>query len=209
VSAPTAAARGLISCECCLALLPVPQARCPRCGSRVHLRRPDSLQHTLALLLTATILYVPANLLPIMYTDQFGVTEPSTIMGGVLLLIRMGSLPIAAIIFIASVLVPLGKLTIMYYLCWSVGRGGSGGEQQRTRLYRVTEFIGKWSMVDVFVVAILVALVHVTGLLVFRPGPAALAFAGVVITTMLAAEGFDQRLIWDGLDSPGRERRNG
>lgn len=193
----TAAARGMMSCETCLKLVDVARHECPRCGSAVHLRSPDTVQRTLALLVAATILYIPANLLPIMYTDQLGNTVASTIMGGVLLLIRLGSFPIAAIIFIASVMVPLGKLIIMYYLCWSVSRGGLGSQRQRTVLYRATEFIGKWSMVDVFVVAILVALVHLTGLIVFRPGPAALAFAGVVITTMVAAEGFDQRLIWD------------
>ncbi len=193
----TAAARGMMSCETCLKLVDAGQHECPRCGSVVHLRSPDTVQRTLALLIAASILYIPANLLPIMYTDQLGNTVPATIMGGVFLLIRLGSFPIAAIIFIASVMVPLGKLISMYYLCWSVSRGGLGSERQRTVLYRITEFIGKWSMVDVFVVAILVALVHLTGLIVFRPGPAALAFAGVVITTMVAAEGFDQRLIWD------------
>jgi paraquat-inducible protein A len=197
VSLQTAAANGLMSCECCMKLVPLQVQKCPRCGTTVHLRRPETMQRTLALLATATILYVPANLLPIMYTDQLGNSEPSTIMGGVLLLIRLNSFPIAAVIFIASIVVPLSKLAIMYYLCWSVSRGTTGSERQRTTLYRVTELIGKWSMVDVFVVSILVALVHVTGLIVFRPGPAALAFAGVVISTMLAAEGFDQRLIWD------------
>jgi paraquat-inducible protein A len=199
----TAAARGLMSCESCLKLVPVDQHVCPRCGATVHLRHPDTIQRTFALLVTATILYLPANLLPIMYTDQLGITEPSTIMGGVLLLIKLDSVPIAAIIFIASVMVPLGKLATLYYLCWSVSRAQVGSERQRTVLYRATEFIGKWSMADVFVVAILVALVQVTGLIAFRPGPAALAFAGVVITTMLAAEGFDQRLIWDaGAERP-------
>ncbi len=193
----TAADRGMMSCETCLKLVDIGEHKCPRCGSSVHLRSPDTVQRTLALLVTASVLYVPANLLPIMYTDQLGYTVESTIMGGVLMLIHMGSFPIAAIIFVASVMVPMGKLASMYYLCWSVSRGGPSNQRQRTVLYRITEFIGKWSMVDVFVVAILVALVHLTGLIVFRPGPAALAFAAVVVTTMVAAEGFDQRLIWD------------
>lgn len=197
---PTAAEQGLASCHTCLKLVPADTHRCPRCGSLVHLRSPDSVQRTVALLITAAILYVPANVLPIMYTDQLGNTVESTIIGGVVLLINLGSWPIAAVIFIASVMVPLGKLMIMFYLCWSVSRGTLGSERQRTLIYRVTEFIGKWSMVDVFVVSILVALVHLTGLLVFRPGPAALAFAGVVMITMIAAEGFDQRLIWDNTD---------
>jgi len=196
----TAADRGLASCHTCLKLVPADEHHCPRCGSVVHVRSPDPIQRTLALLITAVVLYVPANVLPIMYADQLGRTEPSTIIGGVVLLIHLGSWPIAAIIFIASIMVPLGKLMVMFYLCWSVTRGTLGSERQRTVLYHVTEFIGKWSMVDVFVVSILVALVHLTGLIVFRPGPAALAFAGVVMVTMVAAERFDQRLIWDNAE---------
>ena len=134
-------------------------------------------------------------------TDQLGSTEASTILGGVVLLIKLGSVPIAAVIFIASVMVPLGKLIAMYYLVWSVNRGSRLDAKQRTSMYRVTEFIGKWSMVDVFVVAILVALVHLGGLLVIRPGIAALSFAGVVIITMVAAEKFDSRLMWDALEN--------
>ena len=166
----------------------------------MHLRKEHSLQKTLALLITASILYIPANLYPIMYTDQLGKTEPSTILGGVILLIKLGSIPIAAVIFIASVCVPLGKLIAMYYLVWSVDHGFSGGQRQRSVMYRITELIGKWSMVDVFVVAILVALVHLGGLLVIRPGVAAVSFAGVVMVTMVAAESFDPRLMWDQLE---------
>lgn len=197
----TAAAAGLASCHTCLKLLPVDvpgqKQRCPRCGSGVHLRSPDSVQRTLALLVTATILYIPANVLPIMVTDQLGQSAASTILGGVVLLVKMGSFPIAAVIFIASVLVPLGKLFIMFYLCLKLRHGSDEVARQRTTLYRLTELVGKWSMIDVFVVAILVGLVHLTGLIVFRPGAAAFAFAGVVILTIVAAEGFDQRLIWD------------
>jgi len=196
----TAADLGLSSCHTCLKVVDATLHHCPRCGSIVHRRKSASLQRTLALLITSTILYVPANLLPIMYTDSLASTTGSTIMGGVVLLIKMGSAPIAAVIFFASVMVPLGKLMMMYYLCWTVARGQLGSERQRTITYRITEFIGKWSMIDVFVVSILVALVHLTGLLVFRPGAAALAFAGVVIVTMIAAESFDPRLIWDNLE---------
>jgi paraquat-inducible protein A len=163
----------------------------------LHLRKSNSLQRTLALLITASILYIPANILPIMITDQFGNSTDSTILGGVVLLIDMGSVPIAAVIFIASVMVPVGKLIALYYLCWSVGSGRPASPRQRTVMYRATELIGKWSMVDVFVVSILVALVHLTGLLVILPGAAAVAFAGVVIVTIVAAESFDPRIIWD------------
>lgn len=196
----TAKSEGLASCHTCLKLVPVDTHSCPRCGSSVHQRETNSLQRCVALLVTACILYIPANVLPIMYTDQLGKTEASTIIGGVVLLIKLGSIPIAAIIFIASVMVPSGKLIAMFYLVWSVKSHSKLSPQQRTVMYQVTEFIGKWSMVDVFVVAILVALVHLGGLLVIRPGFAALAFAGVVIVTMIAAEIFDSRLIWDQLE---------
>jgi len=196
----TAAARGLASCHLCLKLADARLHHCPRCGEALHLRKSDSLQRTLALLFTAAVLYVPANLLPIMITDQLGSSIESTILGGVVLLIDLGSIPIAAVIFIASVMVPLGKLIAMFYLCWSVRHGPPATARQRTVMYRVTEIIGKWSMIDVFVVSILVALVHLTGILVIRPGAAAVAFAGVVIVTMVAAESFDPRLIWDQQD---------
>jgi paraquat-inducible protein A len=151
------------------------------------------------------ILYIPANVLPIMLTDQPGRTVESTIMGGVVLLWNMGSYPVASVIFIASVMVPLAKMIALAVLLWSVARKHEMGARERTTLYRITEFIGRWSMIDVFVVAILVALIHLGGLLVIRPGPAALAFAGVVIVTMLAAESFDSRLIWDHSEG-SRER---
>lgn len=166
----------------------------------MHARKIDSLQRTLALLITACVLYIPANLYPIMLTDQLGSTEPSTIMGGVILLIKLGSAPVAAVIFIFSVMVPSGKLMAMFYLVWTAHKGSNVSPQQRSLMYRITEFVGKWSMVDVFVVAILVALVHLGGLLVIRPGIAALAFAGVVIVTMVAAESFDSRLMWDAME---------
>jgi len=135
-----------------------------------------------------------------MITVQLGNPTESTIIGGVLLLMDMGSYAIAAVIFIASVMVPSGKLLTMYYLCWSVHNAPSGTVNQRTVMYRVTEFIGKWSMIDVFVVAILVALINIDDLLVIRPGAAAIAFACVVIISMVAAESFDPRMMWDKVE---------
>jgi paraquat-inducible protein A len=196
----TAASRGMASCHVCYKLAPTTVHKCPRCGAAMHLRKSDSIQRTLALLVTACLLYIPANLYPIMYTDQLGSTEASTIMGGVILLIELGSAPIAAVIFIFSVMVPSGKLMAMFYLVWTVKRRSALDPRQRSIMYRITEFIGKWSMVDVFVVSILVALVHLGGLLVIRPGIAAASFAGVVIVTMIAAESFDSRLIWDNME---------
>ena len=138
-------------------------------------------------------------MLPIMTTDQLGSATDSTILGGVVLLVHHGSYPIAAVIFVASVMIPISKLLALSWLCWSVARRHPTSHQERTRLYRATELVGKWSMTDVFVVAILVALIQLGGLLRITAGNAAIAFGGVVIVTMLAAESFDPRLIWDQL----------
>ncbi len=197
----TAAAEGLASCHICLKLSPAELHECPLCGARLHLRTTNSLQTTMALVITAIVLYIPANVLPIMTTLQFGNATESTIIGGILLLIHHGSYPVAAVIFIASVMVPSGKLMAIIWLCWSVASGQTKSKQQRTRLYRVTEFVGKWSMVDVFVVTILVALIQIGGLLTITAGPAAIAFGGVVVVTMLAAESFDPGLIWDRMET--------
>ena len=196
----TAAAQGLATCHTCCKLSPAALKRCPRCGAALHIRMTNSVARTVALGVTAAILYIPANVLPIMTTEQLGRTIDSTILGGVVLLWHHGSYPIAAVIFIASVMVPMSKMFALGALCWSVLIGHQGRPRERAVLYRVTEFVGRWSMVDVFVVAILVALIQLGGLLVILPGAAALAFCGVVIITMLAAESFDPRLIWDRLE---------
>ena len=199
----TAREAGYLVCHTCLALSDTGADQCRRCGSRIHERIPNSLQRTMALLITAMVLYLPANILPIMTTVQFGRSTDSTIVGGVVLLWNMGSYPVALVILIASVMVPIGKILTVSALCWTVGSHRAISARQRMTLYRLTEFIGKWSMVDVFVVAILVALIQITGIIVIQPGAAALAFAGVVIATMLAAESFDPRLIWDHDESAG------
>ena len=193
----TAAYAGLAQCHVCLKLSPSTEPSCPRCHAHLHARIPQSLDETIALLLTAVILIIPANILPITITDSLGTPIESTIIGGVVLLWKLGSYPVAAIIFIASVVVPFGKLIVMSYLCWTVKKRQHVGMRERSALYRVTEFVGRWSMIDVFVVTILVALVHIEVLIAFHPGNAALAFAGVVMVTMVAAERFDARLIWD------------
>jgi paraquat-inducible protein A len=203
--APTAAARNLAACHLCFKLAPAELHRCPRCHSALHPRKPDSIQRTLALLVTACLLYIPANLYPIMITDQLGTSEASTILGGVILLIHHDAVLVALVIFLFSVMVPIGKLIALFYLVWTVRRHSLITPRQRTFLYQITEFVGKWSMVDVFVVAILVALVHLGGLLSIRPGIAAVCFAGVVIVTMIAAECFDPRLIWDELEEKSRD----
>ena len=198
--ADTAASRNLAACHICCKLASADLHHCPRCGAAMHLRKNDSIQRTLALLVTSCILYIPANIYPIMITEQLGKSEGSTILGGVVLLIHHGSIPIALVIFLFSVMVPISKLMSMFYLVWTIKRHSPASPRQRTVMYQVTEFVGKWSMVDVFVVAILVALVHLGGLLAIKPGIAALSFAGVVIVTMIAAESFDPRLIWDEME---------
>lgn len=198
--AVTAADRDLASCHTCCKLSPASLHHCPRCGADLHLRNTDSLQRTVALLITASVLYIPANLYPIMITEYLGVPTVSTIMGGVIVLVQLGSIPVAAVIFIASVVVPMAKIAAMFYLVWSVRSHSFANPRQRTKLYVIAEFIGKWSMIDVFVVAILVGLVQLQGLLSFYPGIAAYSFAGVVLVTMVAAENFDSRLMWDQLE---------
>jgi len=193
----SAAAQGLACCHVCLKLAPAGEERCPRCGARLHLRTPASLQRTIALLVTAAVLYIPANALPIMTTEELGRSHSNTILGGVVILMEMGSYPVAGVIFVASVLVPIAKILVLSWLCWSVHKRHHWSQRERTVLYRVTEFVGRWSMVDVFVVTVLVALIHLGGLLTITPGVASIAFGAVVVATMLAAESFDSRLIWD------------
>ncbi|MBN7826387.1 paraquat-inducible protein A [Bowmanella dokdonensis] len=155
------------------------------------------IQRTWALLLAATILYIPANLLPIMNTRLLGRDDPSTILSGVVKLWQNGSYPIAVIIFVASLLVPVSKLLVLGWLTYSIQRQSRMLKKWRTHLYRITDFIGRWSMLDVFVVAILVSLVQMGNTMAVYPGPAAIAFAAVVIITMLAANSFDARMIWN------------
>lgn len=201
MSRVTAVSRNLSSCHLCGKVCSADLHECPRCGAKMHSRKPNSVNRCLALSITASVLYIPANVYPIMITDQLSGSLYSTILGGVVLLIDMGSYPVALIIFLFSVMVPLGKLFSLFYLCYTAKRGSSVSPRQRSVAYRITEFIGKWSMVDVFVVTILAALVQVGNLLVIRPGIAALSFAGLVVVTMLAAESLDPRIFWDREES--------
>jgi len=161
-----------------------------------NLKRRGSVQKTWALLITSVVFYIPANILPIMNTRFLGQDEPSTILGGVILLWKMESYPIAMVIFIASVAVPMAKMLILAWLNYSVQQQYNGFSQERVTLYRLAEFVGRWSMVDVYVVIILVSLIQLGNTMSIYPGGAALAFSGVVITTMLAAMSFEPKLIW-------------
>ncbi|MBO1256179.1 paraquat-inducible protein A [Alteromonas sp. 5E99-2] len=161
-----------------------------------HLSRQKSIQQTWALLFTATLLYIPANTLPIMHTQFFGSIEPSTIIGGVIKLWHTGSYPIAIIIFLASVAIPIAKLIVLAWLNWSIQTQSEELHCRRALAYQLVEWVGRWSMIDVFVVAVLVALIQLGGTISIFPGYAALAFCAVVFFTMLAAITFDSRLIW-------------
>ncbi|MDD2057339.1 paraquat-inducible protein A [Pseudomonas sp. GD03860] len=174
---------------------------CSRCGAIVHARRPNSLARTWALLITAAILYIPANVLPIMTVSALGQGSPDTIMSGVITLMKHGMLPIAAVVFIASILVPTFKLVGIALLLYSVQRHQPLSARQRILMYRFIEFIGRWSMLDIFVIAILVAVVNFGRIASVEANLGAVAFASVVILTMLAAVTFDPRLIWDNTES--------
>jgi paraquat-inducible protein A len=176
-------------------------AKCPRCGAVLHLRKPNSIARTWALLLTAAILYIPANVLPIMKVVSFGRAQADTIMSGVIYFIESGSWYLALLIFFASIVVPVLKLIVLSYLLISVQRKSHWRPADRTRLYRVAEAVGRWSMVDVYVVTLMVALVELGALATIEAGPGAVFFAAVVVITMFAAMSFDPRLIWDAMES--------
>ena len=171
--------------------------RCRRCGASLHPRKPNSISRTWAYLIAASIMYVPANVLPIMKTGSLFGSQSDTIMSGVVYLWHSGSWHLALVVFIASVLVPLAKILSLTYLAISVQLGWTERALERTKLYRVLEFVGPWSMLDVYVVTILVALVQLKSLATIEPGPAAAAFGAVVVLTMLAAMSFDPRLLWE------------
>lgn len=200
----TALQVGLISCHDCRQLVSVQQADnspyCPRCGARLHPRKPNSLTRTWALICAAMILLIPANLLPITITTSLGTKQTDTILSGVIYFMQTGSWEIAAVIFIASIFVPFAKLCILIFLLLTVRFRSQWRPRDRTGLYRLTELVGRWSMVDIYVVTILVALVKLGAIADIEAGPAAIYFAAVVVTTMFAANSFDPRLIWDVLE---------
>jgi len=200
----TARRAGLIACSVCHLLCQAgpPEAtsrasKCPRCGATLHSRKPDSIARTWALVIAACIFYIPANVLPMTTVTSLGMVQSDTIMSGVIYFVQSGSWPIALVIFIASIFVPLVKLFILGFLLISVQFRSHYRPKDRTRLYLITEAVGRWSMLDIFVVTILVALVNLGALATIQAGPAALHFAAVVVITMVAAMSFDPRLIWD------------
>jgi len=174
---------------------------CPTCGALVHARKPRSLVRALALLIAAVILYVPANVLPIMHTATLAGGEDDTIMSGVVVLWTGGSWPLALLVFFASIVVPSLKLVAMALLLLTTHLRLRWRARERTELYRLIESIGRWSMLDVYVLALLVALVQLNAVATIEPGAGAAAFAAVVVLTVLSARAFDPRLIWDRADS--------
>lgn len=201
-----AAEYGLAVCRTCAKVSRVEQGVCPRCGSRLELRRRDSIRWTIALMLAAMALYIPSHVLPVLTTVELGMVEHSTIIGGMLTFWRSGAYPIAIVIFTASILIPLLKIAALSWLCAASVGWLHPSPVALSRIYWFTEWLGRWSMVDIFVVGILVAVVQLGNYMSVSPGPGAIAFAGVVVLTMLAAMSFDPRLLWDRLDAIQKAR---
>ena len=188
---------GLVGCRMCARVWPAGRATCGQCGARLVSRDPKSLQRVWAWLAAGVLCYIPANLYPMLETSTLFRTQNSTIIGGAVELAQHGSPVIALIILLASVAIPMAKFLSIAYLALSVGRHAKMSMQARHRLYEVVEYIGRWSMIDVFVVAILSSLVQFSAVATITPGPASMTFALSVIFTILAAQAFDTRLIWD------------
>jgi len=199
VSSETSSLHGqqLQGCHDCCTVQPAINVRCSFCQRKLHARKRYSLQHSWVFLVTALIFYVPANMLPIMTTNQIGKETISTIAGGVVLLWDQGSYLIALIILVASLVVPIAKFIALITLYLSKQLGIYRDPQNKIIIYRAIEFVGRWSMVDVFVVAFLASLIQLGNLMSVYPGPAALAFAGMVFFSMLAANSIDPKLFWD------------
>jgi len=212
VAPVTAAQLGMRSCRACRQVSRAANGahdlRCPRCGAALHLRRPDSVSRSWAFLIAAMILYIPANMLPMMKTSSLFGSQSDTIMSGVVYFWTSGSWYLALIIFFASIVVPMLKMIALAVLLVSVQRRSRWQQEQRARLYRLVETVGRWSMLDIYVVAVIVALVQLKALATIQPGPGAAAFGAVVVLTMFAAMAFDPRLIWDVRDEK-REEKHG
>jgi len=201
----TAMQQTLQTCEVCgLLSRPAPgddDPRCPRCAEELSFRKPGSVQRTWAFLIAAAICYVPANLLPVLTTVTAGGRESDTILEGVVLLWSPTGWPLSIIVLVASIIIPSAKIGALAFLLVTVQRGSVASNEQRVRMYRIVELIGRWSMVDVFVDTFTVALVQLQPLMSVEPAIGLVFFAAVVVLTMLAVESFDPRLIWDPASS--------
>lgn len=191
---------GLAGCHTCNKVVELNDnsvADCPRCHSKVHYRKHNSVSRAWALLISAFIMYIPANTEPIMYTVYPGEKTADTIFSGIVYFLSHGDWPIALVIFFASMVIPLAKMITIAYILIMVQRKSTRRKIENTRLYMLAELMGKWSMVDIFVVALMAALIQLDALATITPGPAGIAFAATVILTMFAAMAFDPKLIWD------------
>jgi paraquat-inducible protein A len=194
---------GLLACTECGLLCRAGRTEnvvCPRCNEPLHSRKPDSLTRTWAFLIASVILYIPANTLTVMRTGTLFGTERHTILGGVVELWNDGSWDLALIVFVASIVVPILKMLVLALLAVTAQRKSRWRRHQRARLYRMLDTVGHWSMLDLYVVALLVGLVQFRGIAEVLPGPGITAFGAVVVLTMLASISLDPRLIWDTSD---------
>jgi paraquat-inducible protein A len=197
---------GLARCHDCGLACRIPhvppgsEAHCVRCDSVLHVRKQHSLSRTFALLIASFLMYIPANVLPVSTVVYMGAGAPDTILSGVIYLFQHGDAPVALLLFFASVVVPLMKLSVLTWLALSVRFRSHWKPRDRTVIYRLVEGIGRWSMLDIFVIALLVAMVQLQALATMHAGPGAVAFCAVVVLTMFAAESFDPRLMWDALE---------
>jgi paraquat-inducible protein A len=200
----TAARLGYLLCDGCFQLNQAPaglrEPACARCGTRLYARRPASIARSWAYLVAAAILYVPANLLPVMESGGLYLSQSDTILSGVLYLWRTGSWTLAVIVFVASIVIPATKLVSLAWLLAAAQRRSTHNPMRRAKLYRATAYIGRWSMVDIFVGAVLVGLVQFKAIATIVPGPGAVFFGAVVVLTMLASASFDPRLTWDSVE---------
>ena len=192
---------GKVSCHICAQVGSIEKHVCDRCHSELHSRKTNSVQRCIALLFASVVAYIPANVWPIMVITQLGVTEGSTILGGVAIFWQMKAYPIATVIFIASVLIPGLKIIALIWLCALAKGLVKMSPKSANKIYWLTELVGRWPMVDVFVVAILVALIQMGNFMSIEPGRAAVSFTFMVVLTMLAAHSFDPRIIWDRVRS--------
>jgi paraquat-inducible protein A len=195
----------IVGCHACGLVLDLSQtkpghAACPRCGAGLHYRKPNSLSRTWALVITAAVLYIPANVFPVMTVISFGHGEPDTILSGVKALVAANMWPLALLVFFASITVPVLKLSGLTFLLVSVQRKSSWRLRDRTVLFRIIESVGRWSMIDIFMISILIALVKLQAIATIEPGIGATSFAGVVVITMIASMMFDPRLMWDAAE---------
>lgn len=181
-------------------LVPGTQARCTRCGAVLARRKPDSLARSWAFLIAAAVCYVPANVLPVMVVAGPGGSQGDTILSGVQSMFAAGWWAVGILIFFASITVPVLKILTLLGLLVSVQRRSQWRPDERTRLYRIVEIIGRWSMLDMFVVSLTVALVQLGVVANVEPAIGASFFAAVVVLTIFAAESFDPRLIWDAIE---------